>query len=174
MFYQVTSDTAVPEHGAPRPCYGAPLPFTISEEERLLLAYYVEPIVGEPPGMGPPVVVSSSTEAEIAVIDFWNPHAFFSAPVSDEVFDAHPLAYRGLSAGGVFRVDESSWIRRLVAIQYAHRRPLPGVYDQSKHYIFAFKDSIFECVANGYEVLLRRGSMDRIEVEMIQRMRSAS
>ena len=50
---------------------------------------------------------------------------------------AHPLAARGLKADGVFEVKDSSWVR--------------GSFGgKGKHYVFTFRDVMFECVAEGY------------------------
>ena len=50
---------------------------------------------------------------------------------------AHPLAARGLKADGEFEVKDSSWVR--------------GSFGgKGKHYVFTFRDVMFECVAEGY------------------------
>ncbi len=50
---------------------------------------------------------------------------------------AHPLAARGLKPDGAFEVRDSSWVR--------------GAFGgRGKHYVFAFQDALFECVAEGY------------------------
>jgi hypothetical protein len=50
---------------------------------------------------------------------------------------AHPLAGRGLKPDGVFEVKGSSWVR-------------DGFGGKGRHYVFAFRDALFECVAEGY------------------------
>jgi hypothetical protein len=48
---------------------------------------------------------------------------------------AHPLAARGLKADGAFEVKASAWAREC---------------GKGRHYVFTFKDGVFECVAEGY------------------------
>ena len=50
---------------------------------------------------------------------------------------AHPLAARGLKRDGAFEVKGSSWVR--------------DAFDgKGKHYVFTFRDAMFECVADGF------------------------
>ena len=79
-------------------------------------------------------------------------------PVGDEFREAHPLVGRGPAVlDGVVRVENSSLIRRLLSAQYIHHAPYPQAYDNSKHWIFVFKDSIFEIVAKSFTVREFRG-----------------
>ena len=119
-----------------------------------------------------PTLVRESTFGTIAVCDFKRPVSYFSVPVSDETFDAHPFAFRGLSGCGVYRVEDSSWLRRLTAIQYYHSRPYPGAFSSTKHFIFVFHDSILEVAADDVEVLSFEGSMEAAQDEMLQEMRA--
>ncbi|MBI3564987.1 MAG: hypothetical protein HY079_07320 [Elusimicrobia bacterium] len=50
---------------------------------------------------------------------------------------AHPLAARGLKKDGVFEVKGSTLVR-------------DSYGGKGKHYVFTFKDAMFECVAEGY------------------------
>lgn len=47
---------------------------------------------------------------------------------------AHPLTARGLKPDGAFEVKGSSWARG----------------GKGKHYVFTFRDAVFECLADGY------------------------
>jgi hypothetical protein len=155
-------DAAIELTDFPRPLSGAPLPTILATEHRLLLAYYTTLWEPEPPSnkrSKMPVLVGESTLGTIAIVDFRPPASFFSVPVSNETFDAHPLAFRGLAGCGVFRVENSSWIRRLVAVQYHHSKPYPGAFSDTKHYIFVFHDSIFEAAADDVDTRALQGSM---------------
>jgi hypothetical protein len=133
-------DTVIAETDLPAPLGGAPIPTVFATEHRLLLGYYIRLWDPEPARRRTmPNLVSESSLGTITVADFRRPVAFFSTPVSNEAFDAHPLAFRGLAGDGVFRVENSSLIRRLLAIRHA-----PGAFSEMKHYIFVFHDSIFE------------------------------
>ncbi len=47
-----------------------------------------------------------------------------------------------------------------------HEHHKPQRYERLKHYVFAFHDSTFECVAEGYEVTLHDGPLKRLLPEM--------
>jgi hypothetical protein len=156
------------------PLDGAPLPTVFATEHRLLLAYYIKLWQPEPPPnkrLSMPTLVDQSSLGTIAVVDFRRPAAFFSVPVSNETFDAHPFAFRGLTSSGVFRVEDSSWIRRLRAAQYCHGKSYAGAFSDLKHFIFVFHDSIFEVAANEIEVSTVEGSMGDAQDEMLQSIR---
>jgi hypothetical protein len=90
-------------------------------------------------------------------------------PPNDEAFGGHPLASRGLSPYAVFEVQQSSWIRkheRMNSVHPSHNRErfLAGI----KHFIFAFHDSTFECIAEGFEICIVRGSMRSAATRMVE------
>jgi hypothetical protein len=168
-------DTVIREAGFPPPLDGAPWPTVVATEHRLLLAYYTEVWHPEPAPkkrLQMPLLVSESSLGTVAIVDFRHPVAFFSVPVSNKTFDAHPLAFRGLAGYGVFRVENSSWIRRLAAIQYCHDRPNPGALSPKRHYIFVFHDSVFEAAADALEVKNLQGSMGDAQDQMSQTLRA--
>jgi hypothetical protein len=164
-------DSVHEESDIPFPVGGAPLPSILATEERLLLAYYSEI---RSSGVSPrkPVLVNEGFKGRVVIVDFRLPVAFFSVPLSNETLEAHPLAHRGLVSYRVFRVENSSWIRRLVAAQYVHSRPFPGAFENSKHYIFTFHDSVFEAVADGVSVRSFPGSIRDAQEEMVDLIRA--
>lgn len=64
----------------------------------------------------------------------------------------HPLAARGLKAHGAFEVRGSSW----AASQEEPKR--------WKHFVFTFRDSLFECLANDIGVELIREDDDTVKL----------
>ncbi len=145
---------------APRPDIGAPLPLVLSDEWRLLLAY----IISEPDpawdGSNVNLVSPDSAGMKIALVSFQLPTAHMFGPPNDEAFSGHPLASRGLCPYGVFEIQNSSWIRKLERMNSVHpshnrERYLAGL----RHFVFAFHDSTFECIADGFRVQAFRGSM---------------
>lgn len=83
----------------------------------------------------------------------------FGGP-NDEAFDGHPLAARGLTPYGVFEVKDSSWIRKLERMNSVHPMHNRELFlKRLRHFIFAFHDSTFECVAERFEFDLIEGSM---------------
>jgi hypothetical protein len=117
-------------------------------------------------------VVNEGFKGTVVIVDFRSPAAFFSVPLGNETLEAHPLAYRGLLSYRVFRVENSSLIRRLVSAQYVHSRPFPGAFADSKHYIFTFHDSVFEAVADGVSVRTFPGSIRDAQEEMLELIRA--
>ena len=163
------------EHDLPVPVAGAPSPSILATEERLLLSYYTEIRI---PAASPrkPLLVNEGVTGTVAIVDFRLPAAFFSVPLSNETLEAHPLAHRGegLKSCGVFRVENSTLIRRLIAAQYVHARPYPGAFASTKHYIFTFHDSVFEAVADGISVRTFPGSIRDAQNEMLELIRVKS
>jgi len=79
---------------------------------------------------------------------------------NDEAFHGHPLYSRGLRPYSVFEIDNSSWLRRLEEMNSVHEH-----HDKEKflsayyHFIFAFHDSTFECIADGFDYKSVDGSI---------------
>jgi hypothetical protein len=158
--YEVDSlDTVVELHDVPRPDIGAPLPLILCDEGHLLLAY----LMSEPDpawdGSYTKEVSPESQGMSVACIRFHWPSAHMFGPPNDEAFSG-PLAARGLHPYAVFEVRDSSWIRKLERMNSVHPRHNRERYLEGlRHFVFAFHDSTFECVADGFEVEVFRGSM---------------
>jgi hypothetical protein len=74
----------------------------------------------------------------------------------------HPLASRGLQAYSAFEVRNSSWIRQLERMNSVHPQHNPARYSMLHHYVFAFHDSTFECVARDFSLSLHTGTTLRV------------
>ena len=154
---------------APKPDVGAPLPTLVSDEGHLFLAY----IVSEPDltwnGSHVTTVSPESEGLPIAIIRFRLPSAHMLGPPNDEVFGGHPLASRGLQSYAVFEIERSSWIRkheRMNAVHPNHNRE--RFLAQRRHFVFAFHDSTFECIAESFETNIIRGSMQAAAVRLAE------
>jgi hypothetical protein len=97
--------------------------------------------------------------------------AHMFGPPNDEAFRGHPLAARGLHPYGVFRIENSSWIRKLERMNSVHRQHRPERYRELQHLVFAFHDSTFECVCRTFTVTQTSGSITGIVPEMISALR---
>lgn len=166
--YTVDGDDTVAElDDVPQSCTGAPLPMVISDEDRLILAY----IVNEPDptwdGTAPRSVSMQSEGLLIAVVEFDHAYAHLFGPPNDEAFHGHPLAKRGLKPYSAAEVLRSSWVRRLERMNSVHPYHSPELFDSYRHFVFAFHDSTFECVAEDLAVSLRRGSMKQVLEEVV-------
>jgi hypothetical protein len=154
---------------APQSDIGAPLPLVISDEHRLLLAYIVSERDPAWDGSYVTLVSPDSDGLPIAIVQFRRPSAHMFGPPNDEAFGGHPLASRGLSPYAVFEVEHSSWIRkqeRMNSVHRSHNRE--RFLARRKHFIFAFHDSTFECIAEAFEISTIRGSMRSAATRMIE------
>lgn len=73
-------------------------------------------------------------------------------PPNDEAFSGHPLYSRGLRPYASFVVANSSWIRSLSKMNEVHPHHRPEHFASYNHYVLAFHDSTFECIAESYQV----------------------
>ncbi len=158
--YQVDAhDIVIKLRSVPQSEIGAPLPLVIADDNRLILEYLIS--APDPNWDGTYVnVVDSSSEGAVAIVRFQRPYAHFFGPPNDEAFEGHPLAARGLSPYAAFEIENSSWIRQLEranAVHPYHNRE--RFMEAKRHFVFAFHDSTFECVAAHFNVSTHQGSI---------------
>lgn len=65
-------------------------------------------------------------------------------------------------------VSHSSWIRRLEKMNSVHPYHRPDAFWKRRHLVFAFHDTTFECVCDGFEVRSARGSIESVVPEMVK------
>ncbi|MEL7500804.1 MAG: hypothetical protein AAFN77_24640 [Planctomycetota bacterium] len=142
----------------PQSDVGAPLPVVLADEHRLYLAYLVsEP---DPNWDGSYInMISPDTDGTVAVVTFDRPALHMFGPPNDEAFGGHPLANRGLRPYSVNEIHNSSWVQRRIEMNRIHRMHQDSMFDGMRHFIFAFHDSTFECLADDFSVSLFRGSI---------------
>jgi len=159
-------DEVVERTDVPQSSIGAPQPVVLSDEYRLVLAYYLE--VDEPgwDGTTVRVVGPASADEPIALVRFDGFVTFMLGPPNDEMSDSHPLAARGFVPYRVFEIRHSSWVRSLARMNAAHRYRRPEDYAALTHYVFAFHDTTFECVAESFTLARRRGALRAVLPEM--------
>lgn len=151
-------DKIVELENVPQSCVGAPEPVVLSDEHRTVLAFYLQ----EPPdecGGTSVNVVSQSSERSVTIVQFASCYDYMFGSPNDEAFDGHPLARKGLRPYGAYEVLNSSWIRQLERMNSVHPYHKPERFWERHHYIFAFHDSTFECVADGFQITQSFGSM---------------
>ena len=164
-------DRVVELENVPQSSVGAPLPLVLSDEQKILLAYIVQNTPPDWDGTTSRVIYPSTPGEPLALVEFtpyWS--LMFGAP-NDEAFHGHPLANRGLHSYGAFRVDNSSWLRQLERMNAVHPYHQPERFQKFNHFIFAFHDSTFECVAEGFTVSEHEGSLESILPVMQSRLR---
>ena len=69
----------------------------------------------------------------------------YGAP-NDEARGGHPLSKFGLGYYGIYYVEESPWIRELMAANRVHPRHSDAAYSGQKHYVVCFKDVTLDVV----------------------------
>lgn len=161
-------DTVVELDDAPAPDVGAPIPHLICDDYQVLLAY----LVGEPdPDWDGTYVTVVGPESEgrlVAIVRFDCPYAHMFGPPNDEAFKGHPLAGRGLAPYAVFEVRDSSWVRRLARMNSVHEcHDRERFLANSRHFVFAFHESTFECIARGFTSEVVRGSLRSVLPRML-------
>lgn len=165
--YQVDENDRVIElKDMPQSSIGAPIPFVMSDERTVVLAYYLENV---PKNWDWTTVriVGLDTEGEpVALVQLKGYHAYVFGPPNDEAFSGHPLASRGLRPYGVYPVENSSWIRSLERMNSVHPYHKPDKFEELKHFVFAFHDSTFECVAKEFSLTTHTGSIRSLMPEM--------
>ena len=149
----------------PQSDVGAPLPVVLADEYRVLLAYRVaEP---DPNWDGTYVnVISSDTDSTDAIITFHRALLHMFGPPNDEAFAGHPLAERGLRPYCTAEVQHSSWLKLIIQMNRVHPHHTDAMFDGVRHFIFAFHDSTFECLAHDFSISLFRGSMAAATTQM--------
>ncbi len=150
-------DTITELTDVPQSDVGAPLPLIICDEMQLYLAYSVQTPITE--------------NESIAIVTFNRPYCHMFGPPNDEAFIGHPLAGRGLQLYSASEVFHSSWIRQLERMNAVHQYHSPERFLAGKrHFIFAFHDSTFECIAHDYAIAVMPGSMETALAQITEMM----
>jgi hypothetical protein len=155
-------DKVVELENVPQSSVGAPLPIVLSDEHKILLAYIVQDTPADWDGSYVRVVDPSTSGEPLALIEFTPYRSFMFGAPNDEAFDGHPLASRGLHPYGAFQIENSSWVRQLERMNSVHPHHTPERFERLKHFVFAFHDSTFECVAEGFTVSEHEGSLESL------------
>jgi hypothetical protein len=151
---------------------GAPLPHLLCSGQRAFLIFIQRKI--DPSWDGTQVTVkspSSKGAESLALVEFHGATVKFGAP-NDEVMSGHPLQGKGLMGYGAHYVMNSRWTRELEEINKVHPQYNPEVWKNLKHYLFAFHDETFECIADGHRVETHRTSLPDLVQIVARRMLS--
>jgi len=166
--YQVDESDRVTELAdMPRSSAGAPIPLVLSDEHRLVVAYYIQETPADWDGSSAREVGPEDAGEPVALVRFKFCYAHMFGPPNDEAFRGHPLASRGLHPYGAFEVTHSSWIRRLERMNAVHPYHRPEAFWKRRHIVFTFHDTTLECVCDGYDVRVSQGSIASVVPEMV-------
>jgi hypothetical protein len=162
MYLIGDQDSVVELTGLPQCSVGAPCPMVLSGEGFLHLAYELGEMGGERSDVNPCATGKGSGDALCALVRFRSVCTYTFGPPNDETFSSHPLAARGLQLYAVSEVKESSWIRQMERMNSVHRMHNSARYARFRHFIFAFHDNMLECIAEGFEISIHRGSVSTV------------
>ena len=150
--YQIDQkDKVVEITDIPQSSIGAPIPTVVAGEHKTVVFFYAD--AADPEWDGTTTrVVSGTSEGEVCVmVCFHNCYAHYFGPPNDEAFEGHPLSNRGLKPYANFEVTNSSWLRSLEKMNAVHEYHDKSKFFRDKnHFVLAFHDSIFECIAESY------------------------
>ena len=152
-------DTVVELTDVPQSSVGAPCPMILCGEQFLRLAYILQDTPQSWDRTTIQIVDENTPGNPCALVRFRNVHAHMFGPPNDEAFHGHPLAKRGLQSYGVFEVENSSWIRALERMNSVHPYHRHELFARFRHFIFAFHDTTFECIAEGFEISVHESSV---------------
>ena len=152
-------DKVVELQDAPQSSVGAPCPMILAGEGYLYLAFFLQDTPIGWDGSTVRVVGEDTSGEPVALVAFTHIYAHFFGPPNDEAFSGHPLASRGLRPYRVFEVQDSSWIRTLEHMNSVHPYHRPERFAELRHFIFAFHDTTFECIAQDFSSTVRKGSV---------------
>jgi hypothetical protein len=157
--YQVDAlDRVIEISDFPQSSLGAPLPSVIATEHQTFLLFHLEEHVPDWDGTWVRCI-GAETDGLLAIIAFNGCYARMFGPPNDEAFAGHPLAARGLHPYGAFRIENSSWLRGLEIMNAVHPNHSSARFRELNHFVFAFHDSNFECIAAGYTIETTRSSI---------------
>lgn len=162
MYTIDSRDTVTQRTDVPQSSVGSPSPAALSGERLLHLAYYLEERQNGRHGPGVPPVDEHSQGELCALVRFSRAIAHMSGPPNDEAFKGHPLAQRGLKPYAVSEVANSSSLRTLERMNAVHPLHRPERFAKYKHFVFTFHDSVFECIAENFQLSVHKGSVSSV------------
>ena len=144
----------------PQSSIGAPCPLVIASEHQVAICYYLENKPENWDGSYVKIADQTTSSEPLAIVEFESCYAHYFGPPNDEAFKGHPLSAKGVSPYQNYEILESSWISYLEEMNAVHPyHKKESFLSDKKHFILAFHDSVFECIAKEYKVHLGNGSI---------------
>ena len=144
----------------PQSSVGAPTPLVLSNEHRTIVAYYLQDENYN----------SEFKNEPIAIVTFKHCLSVMFGPPNDEAFRGHPLASRGLSPYSFFLVENSSWLRTLEKMNSVHPYHSQKLFEDYKHFVLSFHDSVLECISEQYDYEVVEGPILNVVGIMKERL----
>ncbi|AGZ43739.1 hypothetical protein [Actinoplanes friuliensis] len=149
---------------------GAPDPQVLSYRNRASIVVHTQ----EPtPDLTDPSLRILDADDEhadlLGVIQLYGVHAIKIGGPNEEALRGHPLADKGLTWMGNYRVLNSSWITEAEQINSVHSNHQPGWHDRLTHYVFAFHDETVECLVKAIRIERYLGTPGAVLIDLIGR-----
>ena len=125
---------------------GAPCPLLISDDNNLRLIFYA----AENPDLPTEDQIFPNEPIVELIFKRCSYHSF--SPPNDGAISGHPYADLGLYSHNFYELTESDLIAKLKTYNRHHTYDNPNVWDKYHHYLLAFKEQLFECIAYDFEV----------------------
>jgi hypothetical protein len=110
-------------------------------------------------------------DAGLAVVEMPFCHITRFGYPNDEALEGHPLWDKGLGAYGIYEVLNSSWKAQLAEQNLVcFPNPHPDAGARSRHYVFTFHESTFECIAEGLTLTVIQEGTEGIHAELLGRL----
>lgn len=152
-------DRVLERFDVPQACTGVPRAAVLSDESNVSVAYATQKGWNDP----------SRTLTQYAIITFVDYCSYMFGQPDEKAFTGHPLYPRGLEPYSFSEIIGSSWIRQLMKIDQTNPYHTEEFYEGCRHFILAFKNSTFECVARGYSYVLFEGNEEDLVGRMSER-----
>jgi len=158
--YQVDDKDLVRElTDIPQSSVGAPIPAVIAGGHSAAIVFYAQTYDPEWDGSTARMVNADSNDEPSVIVRFHSCYAHFFGPPNDEAFTGHPLYERGLRPYANYEIENSSWLRALERMNSVHPyHDKDHFLEDKRHFVLAFHDSTFECIAKGYTAERTEGS----------------
>jgi hypothetical protein len=151
------------------PASEAPAPLLLADAESLVVTYTATTATAGDTSDSP----QPSPDGIATIVVFRHCYASHFGPPHEEAFSSHPLADRGLRPYGAFEVQHSSWLRELEFRTRGNPRQDPGLFEQLRHWVWTFHDSVLECAAMSYVAMEAQGHPDGLLARMHAQLRSS-
>ena len=144
----------------PQSSVGAPIPAVVAGEHNVAVFFYAQTHDPDWDGTTVRSVGTDTTGEPTVTVRFNRCHVHMFGPPNDESFSGHPLYKRGLRPYANFEIANSSWLRALEKMNSVHPYHSRSRFmERKRHFVMAFHDSTFECIAHGYTVENSVGSI---------------
>jgi hypothetical protein len=166
-------DRVIELKDVPQSSVGAPLPIVLSDESTIVVGYIIQDSSRAWNGTALRTLDTHRPGESQALVEFELYQSYMFGAPNDEAFSSHPLAARGLHPYAAFRIDDSSWVRQLERMNSVHPNHNPNKFQELKHFVFAFHDSTFECVAKDFRISEYEGTLESLLPIMLSRLTRA-